>query len=590
MKSILNKVEVKLFLIFFVFSVPLLIVMIVYNYYTINLVRKQVVQSNQNLVTLYMDQVDTSLEAIDKYLYENSASNADLLYVDLPSENNNQKYYLSKLQLHNQFTKDINSYKKVDMFFVYSSVNSDLMCVKAKDIEYEEKLVIEREMNRFLSDKHYMKGYNLLQWDVLSIKDSYYILHVLKSGNVYIGAIIKADKLMVDTDLLDLGDNGKVIMVTSKNEPMYDTEYIVEYGVDITFAENKQYLSGEKERFLIVGKKSSKGDFGMVTLIQDSVILEKLPLFQAVLSISAPILLMVFGTVYLLITRKIIIRPINDILNAMKEVKAGNLDVSVINKKSSNEFEIMVDTFNNMVSNIKKLKIEIYEEKINKQNAELKHLQLQINPHFFLNSINMIYQLAVVKDFEIIKDMSVCLIDYFRFMYRDNSSFILLEEELKHTQNYLRIQEMRFSTYLSHSIVVLKGLSKYMVPPLIIQTFVENAIKYAVTMDDPIQISIVIDIIGTITNPRVQISISDTGKGFSDKVLKGLQRDNVKPFIPDNIGIWNAQRRLRLLYKGEANIYFYNRASGGAVVEMDLPLKVESLLKEVSKDVSNAIS
>ena len=104
----------------------------------------------------------------------------------------------------------------------------------------------------------------------------------------------------------------------------------------------------------------------------------------------------------------------------------------------------MTDTFNTMMDEIHKLKINVYEEQLATQRSELKHLQLQINPHFLFNSLNIVYHLASVKNLALIQEMILCLVQYFRFMFRSNSHFVSLSDELDHTRNYLTIQQMRF--------------------------------------------------------------------------------------------------------------------------------------------------
>ncbi|ULT58745.1 histidine kinase [Neobacillus drentensis] len=80
-----------------------------------------------------------------------------------------------------------------------------------------------------------------------------------------------------------------------------------------------------------------------------------------------------------------------------------------------------------MSSQIHHLTKDIYNEKLRSQQAELKHLQLQINPQFFLNSLNIIFSLATVKDFSLIQEMTRCLVEYFHFMFRSNSQLVMIQ-------------------------------------------------------------------------------------------------------------------------------------------------------------------
>lgn len=229
-----------------------------------------------------------------------------------------------------------------------------------------------------------------------------------------------------------------------------------------------------------------------------------------------------------------------------------------------------------MIQQIQELKINVYEEQLNSQKAELKHLQLQINPHFFLNSLNIIYNLAQVKNYGLIQEMSISLVDYFRFMFRSNMVFVKLGEEIEHTRNYLRIQEMRFPGNLTFDIQASETLSSCFVPPLLIQTFVENAIKHAVTLDEPIHIQVSVVPDAAAPDKRIQVSIRDTGTGFPEAVLAQLQSEPDKLSEDGgHIGIWNVKRRLQLLYNDRTQITFANGREGGACIEIVLPLKEE---------------
>src|SRR5690606_15991816 len=144
----------------------------------------------------------------------------------------------------------------------------------------------------------------------------------------------------------------------------------------------------------------------------------------------------------------------------------------------------------------------------------LQRLQLQVNPHFFLNSLNIVYNLAKVKNYRLIMEMTRALMLYFRFLFRSNTSFVKLADELEHTRNYLNIQTLRFPDKLSWSVNAPDYLSDIPIPPLVIQSFVENSIKHAVTMEEPVHISVRIILTEDEDHSRIKILIRDTGRGF----------------------------------------------------------------------------
>jgi two-component system sensor histidine kinase YesM len=261
----------------------------------------------------------------------------------------------------------------------------------------------------------------------------------------------------------------------------------------------------------------------------------------------------------------------------MKRVRSGDWSSRVSLPKAPDEFVQLGDAFNSMMTEIEELRVNVFEEQLHKQREELQRLQLQVNPHFFLNALNIVYNLAKVKNYELILEMTMSLIHYFRFMFRSNTSLVKLKDELEHTKNYLRIQSLRFPGRLSWTVDAPDYLSDTPIPPLVIQSFVENSIKHAMTMEEQVIISVRIRFADEDSGSRLRIRIEDTGPGFDDKVLEELQAGrSVENDRGERTGIWNVQRRLRLMYRNDAFVTFNQRAeTGGAVVEIVLPTDPE---------------
>jgi len=290
---------------------------------------------------------------------------------------------------------------------------------------------------------------------------------------------------------IHLGADGASLLVTDIGVPMTLTNQVDTGGVDLSLNLSSYYMTGANQKYLIVGEKSHKGNFSLIAMIPNREILKNLPyLNRIVFVISFLCVLLVPG--FLLFLRKSVVIPLRRIVSVMKRIGEGNVKFRIDPHPTSDEFQLVNTTFNKMMAQIEELKINVYEEQLNKQKAELQHLQLQINPHFFMNTLSIIYNLALTKNYENIQDMSLRLVRYFRFMFRSNLTFVPLQEELDHVLNYVRIQELRFQQALTCHIEKPETLDKFPVhiPPLIIQTFVENAMKYAVSLDNPLIINI----------------------------------------------------------------------------------------------------
>jgi two-component system, sensor histidine kinase YesM len=556
----------------FIIIVPLVLILIVNNYYAIEVVRNQVAQSNKNLLNLYMKEIDRNLMDVDKYLSNLSQQNMDLLELDYEEQDRPYFYTMSKIRLYNQISQDIGFYKSVDLFFIYSSVNKELIMTPSLEKSMEGREAEKETILRLLQEGN-QENYSQ-NWYVHRGERHNYLFHLIQTGGVTVGAWVNANKLMVPLNLIDLGNSGAALLVTKDMQPLNRGELVEQKKIHLSPDSSSHYLSGSRDEYLVIMEPSSRGDFSLVALIPNKSILERLPELNAVIGILAT-LAFGFLLVFLFYMRKVFLLPIHQIVYMIKKLRAGEWNKPLNEKGPSSEFDIMQQTFNQMIKEIQDLKIDVYEEKLNHQKAELKHLQLQINPHFFLNSLNIIYNLATIKEYKIIQEMTKCLVNYFRFMFRSSSDFVSLKDELAHTENYVRIQQLRFPDSLSYQVQVPDELNHYAVPPLMIQTLVENAIKHAVNLDELIDISITIkESVSSSGAKHVSIRIQDNGQGFPEDVLTKLQREeSLMSEDGGRIGIWNLNRRLKLLYHGQASVSFQNLKDKGAVLEICLPVQ-----------------
>ncbi|MCY9693167.1 sensor histidine kinase [Paenibacillus alginolyticus] len=573
---LLNSLRFKFTVAILFVMIPLIVLMWINSRYSVEVVRNQVAGSNTNLLSLYMNQIDSNLADVDNFLFNLSEINTDLLQLEYPKGNNELQYDLARLRLYNGLKGSIEHYKNADVFFIYSETNQDELLVGRVDYgdTFEQRNAIQGEIHKLLRSN--LPGVNYAKWHVWKSENGeFYLFHLVKTGSVYVGAWVKADRLMMPLQLMDFGEEGGALLATLNMEPMELGGKVASEGIDLAYPAESFKLTGKKDTFLVMGEPSQRGDFHLIAFIPESAILQKLPYLQrisSVITLGACFFLFLF----ILYMRKVFLLPIQRIVSAMRKLKEGNWQSYLKHNPSSTEFRIMNDTYNSMIAEIMNLKIYVYEEQLNFQKAEMKHLQMQINPHFFLNSLNIIYNLAVVKDFAIIQEMTKCLVAYFRFMFRNDSYFVTLHDELAHTRNYLRIQQLRFPDYLTYRIVVDEDILSCGIPQLIIQTIVENSIKYAVTLDEVLHIDIHATAVPHPDGTAVLIRIGDSGPGFPEDVLEKLAGD-LEAISDDgeNVGIWNIKRRLKLLYRSSSSITFGNQPEKGAIVSLLLPAETK---------------
>jgi two-component system, sensor histidine kinase YesM len=565
----MNTIRFKLMSSVLLMFIPFVILLLYNDFFAINTVRENVAASNKNVVNLFLRQIDYTLDEMDKYLANLASNDTDLSIVE--SSQNENDTVLAIVRLKNQLSKDILVNKSIDAIFIYSKPTQLFLYEKSR-VDYSK--IFENPKSSIISyiDQH--PNSELMGsegWKVVEIGGSFSLLRVFKKGNTYVGAWVRVDQLLNQMKDFSLEGNSIPVFVSNKGEPMSFQQAILANDIDLSGEIKNYYLTGKELKFLIVGNHSTEGNFSMVTVTPDHTIFQGYPYIKGVLILIAVTTLLLIP-MYLFIIRKTVLFPMNRILSVMKSIRKGNLDVRIEKFQTSKEYDLLNATFNDMLTQIKHLKIDIYEEKINRQKAELDRLHLQLKPHFYLNSLNIINSLARTKNYTLLQEMSLCLIEYFRYMFRSGTPFVYLKDELHHVKNYIRIQEMRFPQHLSYEISIPDFLLMTPVPPLIIQTFVENTVKHSVTLDEPIHLSINITLIENEASHFLNILIEDNGKGFSKEVLTRLEKE--EPIIDqfgEHIGIRNVQQRMAILYKGSSKFICRNGENGGAVIELLIP-------------------
>ncbi len=579
----LNSIRFILLMCVMALTLPLIAFLFYNNFYAVQVVRNQVAESYKKSLSLYMSQIDSQLNNVDNYL-STTSDNMDLL--SLSTSENEDDYYLAKIYLKNVLNKDIALYGSISGFFVYEGKRHDYMDVlNYSETSNSEANDIREYMVNFI-DEHRQTGQKVKRlWQVYAIHNKHYLLDIVNAGDAYLGSWINTDRLVQQLKSLEIGNRGEILLANKLGGQITSSSVMQNERLVLQPDLYTSFRTSEGSKYLVISSNAKQAEFSLVALIPDHYILENLPYLRAViwLIVFAAILIISLGV---LLLRKVFLVPIYKILLAMKRVREGDWGIRVDLKRGIKEFNLLADSFNAMMTEVQTLRVNVFEEQLDKQREELRRLQLQINPHFFLNSLNIVYNLAKIKNYDLIMQMTMSLIQYFRYLFRSNTSFVILQNELEHTRNYLQIQYLRFPGQLTWDIYAPNYVMETPVPPLVIQTFVENSIKHAITLDEPIEIKVRIDLLD---KSRLAIRISDSGIGFSNEVLINLQSGkSMENENGEHTGIWNVHRRLRLLYGDLVTVYYSNdKDTGGAVIEIILPTSPEM---GEEHDLSNAVS
>jgi sensor histidine kinase YesM len=330
--------------------------------------------------------------------------------------------------------------------------------------------------------------------------------------------------------------------------------------------------------YIQVISTAKQADLCVVQLLPRNEISRLLPAATRVLMILSFAALLLIPLLMLAI-QKLVITPINKLLDAMEHIDQGDLEYRIDTAKTyGSEFDALNRHFNYTMDEVKDLKIRVYEEKLKAQKIHLRFLSQQIRPHFILNTLNILYSYEK-EDFPLIQRMILCLSRYFRYVVNANEDYVLLGQEIEHIRNYFEIQQARFLRTFQSEIVCDESLYNCMIPPLLIQSFAENAIKYALRPGEVISIAIRAE---ATADERLHISVIDNGTGISAEALEMIQRFVQKREYQKDlgVGIQNAIDRMDLLYHGEGHVQVSKNEPRGTRVDIVMPIQ----RKELSDD------
>ncbi|MGB6035862.1 MAG: histidine kinase [Cryomorphaceae bacterium] len=199
--------------------------------------------------------------------------------------------------------------------------------------------------------------------------------------------------------------------------------------------------------------------------------------------------------------------------------------------------------------------------------VELNNLRSQLNPHFIFNALNSIR--ALVDENPILAKKSITQMSHIlrSSLASGKRKFVTIGEEMKVVKSYLELEKIRYEERLIFSLSIGPDMENCLIPPLLIQTLVENAIKHGIAnLPTGGSISVHVE---PVEGESLKISVKNTGK---------LSDSNVS-HASTGVGLENSKRRLKLLYGDKAKLKIYNRGNE-VICEVLIPNKTTNVKNE----------
>ena len=500
-----------------------------------------------NLLQKDVAELDGQLKQIQLFNIDQAFHNSDISGLSYFADSTEASY--AKDRVYQGLSLTAQKYSCLGTLFIYIENTSQYIDYHGSGAvgEGEQEAMKEYLQSRALENSG-VSG--LKSWELIKLEGTVYLVQMVYNKKICTGSYIPVEHLFTQLSMQE--DAGDDFMLVQEDE----LEEVVE-GLP-------------KDKILILAP--SAYGFSLGYTVSQKTVIKSLPAFHRYALIIC--LFLVASALYLLFKAdRIVARPIRFLRDAMNRIRSGDMDYRITEESPYLEYRLLNETFNQTLDEIQNLKIHIYEQQLAAQRSRINNLQMQIKPHFLINSLNMVYNRVINGDLIGAKSLITYSIRYFRFMMKIGDDYITLQEEVEHIQDYIEIQKLRYETEIQLTTVVNPFIANVAIPPMLLHQFVENSVKYALVSDRCLRVNLTAEYQEEDCDPYVRIRIQDNGPGFPEDLLPGLRKgENMQAEGKGGFGIYNSITQLRFRCQN-ARWRFFN--DEGACVELVIPLVEE---------------
>ena len=259
-------------------------------------------------------------------------------------------------------------------------------------------------------------------------------------------------------------------------------------------------------------------------------------------------------------------QAVDELVEAFAAVKQGNLDRQIV-VKPGNELAVVADAYNHMTESLRTLMKQNEAEARASLLSEVRQLESQFNPHFLFNTLENI-KFMVRLEPEAAVQMIMSLSELLRYSINNTVRRATLAQDLDYTHSYIRIQQYRFGSRLHYEETIDPQAGGCLIPKLLVQPVLENAIKYGEAADGTITVRLRVERQGDC----LVLTIQDDGLGmppekldYLRQLLAGEENSTI------HTGLYNIHRRIQLIYGSAYGLTVECEPERGTCIQMRIP-------------------
>lgn len=537
----------------------------------------QMKNSVESIADSYVKEITYKFSGANDYLTNLVVADADVESANYSYGNNN----LSFIQSSQKVNEKLNSYQ-------YAMGNQFHFLIYYETHEYFNEsergaLTIREVDNLKVRLRAYMEAESAKDhsitgsvWKILRINEKWYAMNYSYYNKVYACCFVELGDLEKLIDRIDIGKNNYMAFASADGK-LYTHEDDAEADRVLERAKSGDSISslfGYSNS--VISRAIPKADlnFFLVMEREESMTLGMIMQWILLMIMFVGVIFIIWMSYYV---RKELLHPLQYFFENLDRI-AEDEENAYFENSEIQELQQANDLYRKILDQAHQLKIEVYEKTEEQQRLQIEYMQLQIQPHFYINCMNMIHNMSCMGDEEGVQMMAAHVSDYFRYIFGINAETVDLAAELKHIENYLEICKIRYRMKVDYQIEADDDLSGIRIPPLLLHTCVENSVKYGCRQGEVSIIRILIRKSITETGEEyVEIEVMDDGPGFETEILEHLaKKEEIVTDRGTRVGILNVIKRMDHIYGENYRIAFSNRESGGARIWFKIPVIVEN--------------
>jgi len=521
--------------------------------------RETVSRENTNTATVWSNSVESSLNSIYEHVY-------DMLLTIYNNTELGKGTPMMRIEVQQRILDMMGdkliASSNASCFFVQD--HSDLFLFSSKSGIPNREASALKAFARSVTDED-SDPLNDKVWDIAVLDGKPYFVKITVLGKYTVGAASRVSYYDIQSALSVLGE--EVSCMLEKDGAVYYCSG-EDWTEDILLREGSYTFD---DRRVVTAVPFRAADATTVLAVRNGTLLENINAPSAVVLMFCSIVCMGLIVYLFYFLHKQVLQPTRTLLKANEAIASGNIDYRLEVPCCNDEFAELYNSFNSMADQIRTLRIEAYDHLLQHRENQLRMLRAQIKPHFYLNAITTINNMTYQNKPEAIRTYISGLAKHLRYMMNTQSKWTTVEEEISHIRNYVRMQELRFPGSILEDIQFAPDTAGTQLPMLMLFTLVENSFKHAMTLYEPLKITIRCERVRREGFSGVRIIEEDSGDGFPQEVLDMIRSEAPPTFTKDHLGLNNVRYTLNLTYHRSDLLHLSNLETGGAHVELWIP-------------------